>query len=326
MAKPEQLIIDMRCRIPVGTAASYYQTKQHGNATAAVVSNPENAFFNELASAGIRTAVCAEGNNLGMKLGHKTLPPRTTSNDEQARLQKKHPGRFIGVAAIDPGNSIHSAQHELERCVKVLGLHVTTIEPGRAPLFVPHPADKRLYAFYDQAQALGVPVILQTSGMLGGKNIDYANPRWIDQVAEDFPDLILICAHGCYPYVREMIAVLCRRKNVYAAPDMYLYWPGGHDWLEGVNRERIANNFLFGSAYPLCGNLGKTLKCFLDLDWNPAAIDRILFRNALRALKLEDHPDYRELSEKSLASSLRYPLRRRIRRSVSRLLKGWNPY
>ena len=162
--------------------------------------------------------------------------------------------------------------------------------------------------------------------MKGGKNIDYANPRWIDQVAEDFPDLNLICAHGCYPYVREMIAVLCRRKNVYAAPNMYLYWPGGRDWLEGVNRERIANNFLFGSAYPLCGNLGKAVKCFLDLDWNPAVIDRILFRNALRALKLEDHPDYRELPEKSLASSLKTPLRRRMRRAVSRLLNGRTPY
>ena len=138
MTKSENRIIDIRCRIPVGEAAKYYQNKQRGNATTAVVSDPECAFFKDLASAGIRTAVCAEGNNLGMKLGHRTLPPRTTSNDEQARLQEMYPGRFIGVAAIDPGNSIHSSQDELDRCVKVLELHVATIEPGRAPLFSPH--------------------------------------------------------------------------------------------------------------------------------------------------------------------------------------------
>lgn len=320
---PGNLVIDIRCRIPVGSSASYYENIPEKNI---ITTNTESDFFSELDAAGVRTAVCANGNNLGMTLGHRVLPPRVTSNDEQADLQNRYPGRFIGVAAIDPGNTVHAALEELERCIKILGLHTATIEPGRAPLYSDHPADPRLYDFYALAQELDIPVILQTSGMKGGKNIDYANPRWIDQVAEDFPDLHLICAHACYPYTREMIAVLWRRNNVYAAPDLYLYWPGSQDWLNAVNRERVANKFLFGSAYPLCGNLARSVNCFLDLDWNPATLDKLLFKNALRALKLEEHPDYLDLQEKSLSNSLKKPYRKKLRRSLSRLVNGWTPW
>jgi len=315
----DPLIIDIRCRIPVGTTAEYFQEKLGENAPHAVMKGTDADFFRDLDEARIRTAVSPSGNNQGMTLGHRLLPPRTTSNDEQAAIQKKHPGRFIGVAAIDTGNITHNALEELERCVRVLGLNIATIEPGRAPLYAPHPADKRLYAFYELAQELEVPVILQTSGLLGGKNIDYANPRWIDQLAEDFPGLNLICAHGCYPYVREIIAVMCRRKNVFASPDLYLFWPGSRDWIEAVNQNRIANNFLFGSAYPLCGNLKKFVDRFLMLDWNPEILDRILYKNAIRALKLEHNPDFGYQHHQSGIKLPGLPLQSKLKRFISRL-------
>jgi predicted TIM-barrel fold metal-dependent hydrolase len=161
-----------------------------------------------------------------LTLGRWDLPRRIIDNDEQAELQNCHPRRFIGVAGIDPGNEVHCGLSELERCVKELGLRVATIEPGRKPMLVPNPADRRLYDFYALAEELEVPVIIQTSGLKGGVTIDYAHPQWIDRVAHEFPRLNIICAHGCVPFMRELDFVLYRRPNVYTFPDCYTFSQG----------------------------------------------------------------------------------------------------
>lgn len=251
-----------------------------------------SAFFRELDDAGVRTAVSVAYNNQGMELGSIKLPPRTTSNDDQARLQREYPGRFLGVAAIDVSGTSHVPSDEMERCVNELGLRLIGIEPGRATMFADHPADQRLYPFYEQAQSMGVPVMLQTSGFYGGKNIDYANPKHIDQVAEDFRDLHLICGHGCYPYVREIIAVAVRRDNVFPSPDLYVFAPSRKEWVYAVNKGSITDKFLYASGFPLCGSLVRSVSRFLLLGWKPAVLDRILYRNAIRALKLEDDSEF----------------------------------
>ena len=81
-----------------GKDADYFREKLGETAPRSVIVGSEDAFFCELDAAGVRTAVAPSGNNLGMTLGHRKLPPRTTSNDEQALLQAKYPNRFIGVA------------------------------------------------------------------------------------------------------------------------------------------------------------------------------------------------------------------------------------
>lgn len=286
-------IIDVRCRLTFGDAAEYFRRGMGGRAPSAVREGTIEAFFRELDRARITTAVAVSGNNSGLSIGDQVMPPRRSDNDEQARLQRQYAGRILGVAAIDIGGGLHDPLAELERCVKELGLKAATIEPGREPLLSPNPADDRLYPFYDLAQALGVPVFIQTSGIKGGKNIDYANPRWIDQVAEDFPKLHLICAHGCYPYVRGMIAVALRRTNVWASPDMYTTRLGWSDWVEAVNTGWFAKRFVFGSAFPACGDLRPFLREFRALGWDRRKLDDVMYRNAIEALKLQDDPLFR---------------------------------
>jgi len=279
------MIIDVRCRMTAGMSEGYFQ----GRPGSAPPPDSMEAFLGELDHAGVDVAVSPLGNNQGMKLGFRELPARVSSNIEQIKFQSQYPQRFVGVAGIDVGNVAHGSLAELERCARE-GLRVATIEPGRAPLFVGSPADRRLYPIYSLAQELGVSLILQTSGLLGGKNIDYAHPRWIDAVAEGFPNLRIICAHGCYAYVREMIAVTLRRKNVYASADLYIFCPGRDDWIHAVNQGAFAGKFLFASAYPLCGNLREFVNRFMRLGWNPGVFDRIMYRNAIQALGLTAHP------------------------------------
>ena len=297
------MIIDMRCRLTTSEGSDYFriQTKKSGmwERVDAFQEGTEESFFTEVAQAGVTTAVSVSGNNPGMKLGSKDLPDRTTSNDYMADVQRRNWGRFIGVAGIDAGAVFHDPIEQIERCAK-LGLRAIFIEPGRSPGCLL--SDPRLYPIYEKCVELDLTVIPQTSGPLGGKNIDYANPKYVEQVAEDFPDLRIICGHGHYPYVREAITMCTRRDNVYLSPDIYLRQLGTEDWLKAINENigayfggfGLADRFVFGSAYPLF-DLKEYIRFFFSLPWKPEVLSRILYKNALRALNLQDDPVFRQM-------------------------------
>ncbi len=316
-----RVILDVRCRLPSASDGAYLSGRPDGHRFAPWTGLSPEGFFAELDRAGVRTAVSVSGNNDGLKLGSRELPPRRTINDDLAALEVRYPGRFLGAAGIDVSGARHDPLAELERVVTLLGLKRIAIEPGRAPMLSEHVADRRLYPFYEKAQEMGVALFLQTSGIWGGESLDHAHPRWIDRVAHDFPGLHLICGHGAYPFVREMIAVTVRRANVFPSPDLYLFTPSGREWVYAVNRGQIADQFLFGSAFPLCGSLSRTVDRFLLQGWRPAVLDRILYQNALRALHLGDDPRFaaanasgRRFGAGSIArAAVRLPFREAVR-------------
>lgn len=289
------MIIDMRCRLTSKKESEYFavQTKNFGLSIPAMEKGTTEAFFEEIANAGVSTAVSVSGNSPGAKIGKWDLPPRTTSNDTMAQLQKDNPGRLIGVAGIDAGNNYHNALEEIERCAK-LGLRCVFIEPGRSPGC--DLDDARLYPIYQKCSDLNLTLIPQTSGPIGGVNIDYANPMHLERVAEDFPRLRIIAGHACYPYVREMIIVACRRPNIWTSPDIYTFYPGTEDWVKAVNNniQGFQDKFLFGSAYPVV-QLKQFVERYKALSWSPEAVPKIFYRNALRALDLENDPVFKSL-------------------------------
>jgi len=285
------MIIDCRCRLTVDGAADYFLDRvTHAGKLAGVPALTErtyDAFFAELDVAGVTAAVSVSGFNPGARLGRFDLPARTTSNDVLADVQRDFPGRFIGVAGIDVSNQMHDSMDELVRCVEELGLFAVFIEPGRAPGC--NLDDPLLYPIYEYCEAKRVTLIPQTSGLLGGKLVDYANPRYIERVADDFPALNVICGHGCYPYVREAIVMASRRNNVWLAPDSYLYHLGHADWLQAINFNALgfADRFVFSSAYPL-NALKPQVERFCALPWSDDRLPRLLYRNAISALRLNE--------------------------------------
>jgi predicted TIM-barrel fold metal-dependent hydrolase len=221
------------------------------------------------------------------------MAARTTPNDLMVKLQKEHWGKFIGVAGIDAGNVLHDSLQELERCAQ-MGLRVMFIEPGRSPGC--DIDDRRLYPLYEKCLEHDMVFFPQTSGPWGGKSIDYAHPRHIDQVAEDFPKLRIIAGHACYPYVREAIIVASRHDNVFLLPDMYLVQMGSEDWVKSLNRNYfgLQDQFLFATCFPSI-----PLKPFMDEFWTlpikEEVLPKILYKNALRVFKLEDDPTFKRL-------------------------------
>jgi uncharacterized protein len=290
-------IIDCRCRYTGGNTAEYFVDRMRSvdrlERIPALASQDEEDFFAEITQAGVTTAVSVSGLNPGARIGRFDFPDRTTPNDDLARVEQRHPGRFLAVGGIDVSNSFHDSLREVERCVKELGMKAITIEPGRAPGCLLN--DPSLSPFYDLCQSLDITIIPH-SGPKAGKYLDYAHPHYIEEVADAFPRLRIISGHGCYPFVREAIVAASRRDNIWLAPDGYFFHLGHDDWMRAINKNIMdfSERFLFASAFPLTP-IKPFVENFLKLDWNPDVMKRILYLNAIDAFNLRSDPVYQAI-------------------------------
>lgn len=285
------MIIDMRCRPPAEQYLAYFRGMiAPEKRPLAHREGSMEQFFKEMKEAGITQAVASGGSNPGLKLGDKVIPPREITNEHVSEVQSKYADRIIGVGGIDPSGRYHDPIKEIEKCKK-LGLKGVFMEPGRS-LPGCRLDDSRLYPVYQRCSELGLFINPQTSGPLGGDNIDYANPKYIDHVAEDFPNLTIICCHGCYPYVMQIVVVTLRRENVYASPDIYIMHMGTSLWVDAINspanfgKGTFADKLLFGTAYPYV-ELKVYAEFFKKLPISDEAREKIYYKNAIKAMKLD---------------------------------------
>lgn len=171
----------------------------------------------------------------------------TISNDAVAALVRAHPTRLSGIASVDLMRPM-DAVRELRRAVKELGLIGLRALPWlwRLP-----PNDRRYYPLYAECIELGVPFCLQV-GHAGpllpsepGRPIPY-----LDEVAADFPELVIVGGHIGYPWTQEMIALATKYENVYIDTSAYKpkrYPPELVAFLRGHGRKKV----LFGSNFPM---------------------------------------------------------------------------
>ena len=94
------MLIDVRCRLTVPEAGGYFPERlaKQGRweRIKAFAKGTLEAYFEEVAAAGVTTAVSVSGNNPGLVIGARDMKDRTTSNDYMAKVQKENWGRFIG--------------------------------------------------------------------------------------------------------------------------------------------------------------------------------------------------------------------------------------
>ena len=191
-----------------------------------------------LEAAGIsRAMVCAWSSPEGFMI----------TNDEVAGFVAAAPDRLFGVAAVDL-NKPMEAVRELRRCVRELGFKALRVLPWlwRLP-----PNDRRYYPLYAECVELGVPFCLQV-GHAGpmmpsepGRPIPY-----LDEVACDFPELVIVGGHIGYPWTEEMIALCRKYPNVYLDTSAYLprrYPESLVQYMRKDGRKKV----LFGTNYPM---------------------------------------------------------------------------
>lgn len=169
------------------------------------------------------------------------------SNDEVAAAVRAAPERLVGIASVDLFRPM-DAVRELRRCVKTLGFRGVRMLPWlwRLP-----PNDRRYYPIYAECIELGVPFCLQVghTGPLApsepGRPIPY-----LDEVALDFPELVIVGGHIGFPWTLEMISLARKYPNVYIDTSAYKpsrYPPELVEYLRTGGRKKV----LFGSNFPM---------------------------------------------------------------------------
>lgn len=169
------------------------------------------------------------------------------SNDEVASFADQFPDRIRAVAGADLSKPMEAVR-DLRRRVTHDSFIALRVVPW---LWELPPTDRRYYPLYAACVDLGVPFCPQVghTGPLRPSETGRPIP-YIDQVALDFPELIIVCGHIGYPWTTEMIAVADKHPNVYIDTSAYTvrrYPSELVEYLKGRGRTKV----LFGTNYPM---------------------------------------------------------------------------
>jgi predicted TIM-barrel fold metal-dependent hydrolase len=169
------------------------------------------------------------------------------TNEEVAAIAHRNPDHVIGIASVDPRRPMEGVR-ELRRCVKEYGFKGLRLLPW---LWGLPPDDRRYYPLYAECIELGVPFCTQV-GHAGpmlpsepGRPIPY-----LDHVAHEFPELVIIGGHIGVPWLGEMISLMMKHPNVYVDTSAYKatrYPSELIDYMRGPGKQKV----VFGSNYPM---------------------------------------------------------------------------
>jgi uncharacterized protein len=208
--------------------------------------------------------------------------PPLISNDEVAGWVAAHPDRFAGLAAVDLDRPM-DAVRELRRCVTELGFKGLRLLPW---LWEAPPTDRRFYPLFATCVELGVPFFTQVghTGPLRPSETGRPIP-YIDQVAIDFPELVIVGGHIGYPWTEEMVAVARKHENVYIDTSAYVprrYPPELVRYLQSRGGRR---KVLWGSNFPMIAP-GQALDGIDELGLDAETRELFLAGNVRRLLGL----------------------------------------
>ena len=173
------------------------------------------------------------------------------SNDEVSGWVRAHPGRLAGLATVDLDRPMEAVR-ELRRRVRDDGFVGLRVVPWlwRLP-----PTDRHYYPLFAECVELGVPFCTQVghTGPLRPSETGRPIP-YIDEVALDFPDLVIVCGHVGYPWTEEMVAVARKHENVYIDTSAYTTRRLPAELVAFMKTRTGQRKVLFGTNYPMIGH------------------------------------------------------------------------
>lgn len=146
--------------------------------------------------------------------------------------------------------------------------------------------DRRYYPLYVSCVELDVPFCTQVGHTGPLRTSETGRPiPYLDDVALDFPELVIVGGHIGYPWTEEMIALARKYPNVYIDTSAYTtrrYPDELVEYLRGRGRKKV----LFGTNFPMI-TAERALADFASLDLDEEATSLFLGVNAKRVFKLE---------------------------------------
>lgn len=190
-------------------------------------------------------------------------------------------GRLIPFASINPF-VVTDLVAELERLVNEYGFLGIKVYP---PYQHHYPNDARMYPLYAKVQELGLPMLVHTgSSVFKGARIKYGDPLLLDDVAIDFPDLVILMAHSGRPFWYNRAYWMARRHdNVY----MEVSGLPGKKLIDYFPRlEEIAHKVVYGSDWPGNPDMQRNVIAIQNLPISDQVKQAILHDNAAKILSL----------------------------------------
>ncbi len=202
------------------------------------------------------------------------------SNDEVASFVEVYPDRFVGVGSVDISKPM-AAVREIRRCVEVLGFKAIRVLPW---LSDSPPTDPRFYPIYVACCEVNVPFCTQIGHTGPLMSSEVGRPIYLDRVALDFPELVIVGGHIGYPWTDEAIAVATKHENIYIDTSAYTIarYP---EALVQYMRGHGAKKVLFGTNYPMIMPQ-KALENFGRLKLSDTNKELFLSGNAKRVFRL----------------------------------------
>jgi predicted TIM-barrel fold metal-dependent hydrolase len=204
------------------------------------------------------------------------------SNDDVAEWVSRHPDRFAALAAVDLDRPM-AAVRELRRRVLDDGFVGLRVVPW---LWNAAPTDRRYYPLFAECVELDVPFCTQVghTGPLRPSETGRPIP-YVDQVALDFPELVVVCGHVGYPWTEEMVAVARKHENVYIDTSAYTTKRLPEELIRFLKTRTGQRKILFGTNYPMIRH-AHALAGLDELDLSEDARRDYLHRNAERVFRL----------------------------------------
>lgn len=283
---PAKPIVDMRSRpsflhkffgstpdTPEFEVVRWLNRRVGGTDTDHFTRTPDTAaFLAEMDRAGITIAVMVA----------RSVPGVRITNDALHEVARAGRGRLVGIASVDPielGKA--DALTETRRAVVDLGMKGINLDAGFYKTAL-RADDEILMPLYELCQELGVPAFVMSGPTMPDLRLN--DPLAVDRVAKTFPKLPIICCHGFYPNVADMLTVAFRNENVFVSPDMYTFCPGGSGYNEAANHF-LRDQFLFGSSFPF-RPMKQGVEDFRALGLTPDAFAAATYKTADRLLGL----------------------------------------
>ena len=202
------------------------------------------------------------------------------SNDEVASFVEESGGRLVGVGSVDISRPME-AMREIRRCINDLGFKAIRVLPW---LWSVPPTDRLFYPVYAACCELGVPFCTQIGHTGPLMPSEVGRPIYLDQVALDFPELVIVGGHIGYPWTDEAIAVATKHPNVFIDTSAYTadrYPPQLVEFMRYHGSQKV----LFGSNYPMI-TPAKALAGLDALGLDDTVRQRFLEDNAKRVFGL----------------------------------------
>jgi uncharacterized protein len=205
------------------------------------------------------------------------------TNEEVAGWVAQHPDRLAGLAAVDLAKPM-AAVRELRRYVEETGFKGLRVVPW---LWEAPPTDRRYYPLYATCVELGVPFCTQVGHTGPMRQSETGRPiPYIDQVALDFPELVIVCGHIGYPWTEEMVAVARKHENVFIDTSAYTAKRYPSELVSYMRSRSGRRKVMFGTNYPMIPP--EAALADLDaLELDEEARDLFLTGNARRVFSLD---------------------------------------